>query len=97
MCIKNASINTPEEKLDWIFTAFDQDGGGTIDVDEIRDTVIAIFKISGTDEDEAAIDECVNGIRNAVDTDGDGEISKEEFIANAMNSNFIWDLIKDKE
>ena len=46
MCIKNASIKTPEKKLSWIFTAFDQDGGGTIDVDEIRDTVVALFKMS---------------------------------------------------
>ena len=29
-------LNTAEEKLGWIFTAFDADGGGTIDVEEIR-------------------------------------------------------------
>ena len=29
-------LNTPEEKLNWIFTAFDTDGGGSIDVEEIK-------------------------------------------------------------
>ena len=96
MCIKHASIKTPEEKLNWIFTAFDQDGGGTIDVDEIKDTVVALFKMSGKEEDENAIVECVDGIRNAVDVDGDGEITKEEFILNAINSDFICELIDNK-
>ena len=30
------NLYTPEDKLNWIFTAFDTDGGGTIDVEEIR-------------------------------------------------------------
>ena len=37
-------LNTPEEKLGWIFTAFDADGGGSIDVEEIR---LVVFQIGG--------------------------------------------------
>ena len=37
-------LNTKEDKLGWIFTAFDQDGGGYIDVDEIRDIVTCLFR-----------------------------------------------------
>ena len=33
--VKNMA--TIEEKLNWIFTAFDSDGGGSIDYDEITD------------------------------------------------------------
>ena len=97
MCIKNAAIVTTEEKLNWIFTAFDQDGGGTIEVGEIRDTVEAFFKIAGKEADEDDIDECVNEIRNAVDIDGDGEITKEEFILNAVKSDFICELIEKEQ
>ena len=39
-------LNTNEEKLGWIFTAFDQDGGGYIDVDEIRDIVTCLFRLT---------------------------------------------------
>ena len=30
-------LDTIEDKLSWIFTAFDSDGGGSIDYDEITD------------------------------------------------------------
>ena len=38
------TINTPEEKLNWIFTAFDSDGGGSIDVEEIKEIVLGCFR-----------------------------------------------------
>ena len=41
MMVKYTSnLQSPEEKLNWIFTAFDQDGGGSVDVDEIRGIVV---------------------------------------------------------
>ena len=36
---------------------------------------------------------CVTDVRDAIDGDGDGEISKEEFVKNAMGSKFISDLL----
>ena len=38
------TIKTPEEKLNWIFTAFDTDGGGSIDVEEISEIVLGCFR-----------------------------------------------------
>ena len=73
-------MNTPEDKLDWIFTAFDKDDGGTIDTEEIKDIVVGLFKMAGIEEDEDLIDACVMDINKAVDADGDGEITKEEFV-----------------
>ena len=34
--INVGDLSDPELKLGWIFTAFDADGGGSIDADEIR-------------------------------------------------------------
>ena len=56
-------LNTPEDKLNWIFTAFDTDGGGTIDVDEIRDIVVGLFRLAGIEEDDDLITVCVSDIR----------------------------------
>ena len=95
MCIKNAAIDTVEDKLNWIFLAFDHDCGGTIDVEEIKETVEAFFKINGKEGDEKAIEEYVSGIKEAVDKDGDGEITREEFVNNAMKSSFICKLMSN--
>ena len=44
MLVKNApDLNSPEQKKDWIFTAFDQDDGGTIDDDEVYEIVVAFI------------------------------------------------------
>merc|ERR1712232_890213 len=83
-------LNTPEDKLNWIFTAFDTDGGGSIDVDEIRDIVVGLFRLAGIEEDDDLVTVCVSDIRDAVDEEGDGDISKEEFVKNAMKSKFIF-------
>jgi len=89
-----SDLNTPEDKLNWIFTAFDQDGGGSIDVEEIRDIVVGLFRLAGIEEDEDLLTACVSDVRDAVDKDGDGDISKEEFVKNAMNSKFIHNMLK---
>ena len=99
MMVKNApNLDSPEEKIVWIFTAFDQDGGGTIDVNEVSEIVVALFKMAGKEStgllSEQEIEDCVDDIIDAVDTDGDGVITKEEFVQNAMNSDFILKMVK---
>eukprot|EP00092_Neocalanus_flemingeri_P072599 GFUD01089418.1.p1 GENE.GFUD01089418.1~~GFUD01089418.1.p1 ORF type:complete len:200 (-),score=72.88 GFUD01089418.1:90-689(-) len=90
-------MKKPEEKLRWIFTAFDADGGGTIDVEEIREIVVWLFRLAGIDEDEDLLASCLMDIRDTIDEDRDGDISMEEFVKNAMNSKFVASLVKTKE
>ena len=33
--------------------------------------------------------------REAIDTEGDGEVSKEEFVVNATQSKFIFNMLKN--
>ena len=89
--VKN--LDTPEDKLNWIFTAFDTDGGGSIDVEEIRDIVEGLFRLAGIEEDEDMLASCVTDVRAAIDDDGDGDISKKEFVKNALGSKFIADML----
>ena len=97
MMVKYTSnLQSPEEKLNWIFTAFDQDGGGSIDGDEIRGIVVGLFKMSDKIENEEEIIACIKEIQEAIDADGDGNISKEEFVENAMKSSFIYKMVTEK-
>ena len=61
--VKN--MTTPEEKLNWIFTAFDADAGGSIDVHEIRDIVVWMFRFAGIEEDADILESCVVDVRLA--------------------------------
>ena len=40
------TIETAEEKLGWIFTAFDEDGGGFMDPDEVAQIVLGLFRLN---------------------------------------------------
>ena len=40
--VKN--LDTPEAKLGWMFDAYDADGGGTVDAEEITSIVVGLFR-----------------------------------------------------
>lgn len=43
----------------WIFNVFDEDGGGTIDVEEVQKLVVSLLKLTENPLDEENISECV--------------------------------------
>ena len=59
--VKNMS--SIEEKLNWIFMAFDADNGGSIDLNEIREIVIWMFRFAGIEEDPDLLASCVIDVR----------------------------------
>ena len=59
--VKN--MTTPEEKLNWIFSAFDADNGGSIDVEEIREIVVWMFRFGGIEEDPDMVEACILDVR----------------------------------
>ena len=56
-------LDTVEDKLSWIFTAFDADGGGSIDNDEIYDICEGLFRLAGIEEDPDLLASCVSDVR----------------------------------
>ena len=69
MLIKNApNMKNPEEKLSWIFTVFDQDGGGSIEVEELYEIVQALVKMAGKEKNNE--EEEIN--ENQEECNGDG-------------------------
>ena len=87
------NLPLPEEKISWIFNVFDEDGGGSIDADEVEKVVHSLLKMTGSTAGQEEISDCVNMILKAVDKDGDGDISKEEFVGNALKIDFISNIL----
>ena len=91
------NMSSPKDKLEWIFRVFDEDGGGSIDIDEVIRLVIGLFNMGGEGEDKEVLLACVLDIIEVIDVDGDGEITRDEFVTNAMKSGFIQKLLDEKE
>ena len=66
------SVSTPTHTVKFAFDLFDNDGGGTIAKNEIRQLVSLV--IGGKD-----IDKKVKDLLGKMDEDGDGEVTLEEF------------------
>ena len=80
--------------LEWIFKVFDEDGGGTIDIDELIKIVIGLFNMSGEKADREVILACVIELLEVIDEDGNEEITLDEFVNNGMKSGFIRNLME---
>ena len=59
----SVKIETTQDKLDWIFRAFDADNDGRITETEIRKIVIYLFKVANIDEGEEFLVACIADIK----------------------------------
>ena len=89
LAINSTGLNSPEDKLKWMFDVFDKDGGGTISAEEIDVVLQGLFEMSGKDFEDNELDQVTRDIMDAIDADGDGDVTKDEFIRNAMKCQFI--------
>ncbi|XP_064395710.1 neuronal calcium sensor 1-like isoform X2 [Halichondria panicea] len=87
--LSTASRGSLEEKLQWTFQLYDHNHDGVITRDEMEAVVEAIYKMVGSmvefPEGAETPQLRVNRIFEAMDTNGDGKITEEEFIQGAKN------------
>ena len=97
MQVKKAmELTEIEDKLEWIFKIFDQDGAGYIDVLELQDVIEGVYRMVGKPVDKDEVMDCIAEIRYAIDDDRDWKITKEEFVTNGLKSKFILQLLETK-
>ena len=79
--------------MKWIFNVFDRDTSGSIDGEEINAMLRGLFAMAGIEFDEEDVKRCLKEIMGVCDDDGDGEITKNEFVKNALRSLFIRSIL----
>ncbi|XP_039901534.1 guanylyl cyclase-activating protein 2-like [Simochromis diagramma] len=88
-----------EHKLRWSFKVYDKDGNGYVDRNELRSIIDSIYRVkkiskNNTSDSYLTVDEVVDRILAAVDTDGDGTVSMEEFIRGAQQDPWLLNILK---
>ncbi|KAM9408990.1 guanylyl cyclase-activating protein 2-like [Pholidichthys leucotaenia] len=88
-----------DHKLRWSFKVYDKDGNGSVDRNELWSIIDSIFRINkisqaNSDNEELTVDEVVDRILAAVDKDGDGTVSMEEFIQGAQQDPWLLKMLK---
>lgn len=82
-------------RLRWAFNVYDKDRSNTIDIEEMRNIVKAVFDLTVLPElmpGKTAI-EFADELFREVDINGDGEITFEEFVEAANKNETIIDLL----
>uniref|UniRef100_UPI0037E77A78 guanylyl cyclase-activating protein 2-like n=1 Tax=Semicossyphus pulcher TaxID=241346 RepID=UPI0037E77A78 len=88
-----------DHKLRWSFKVYDKDNNGYVDRKELRSIIDSIYRIkkgskTGVADGQLTVDEVVDRIIQAVDSDGDGHISMDEFIAGAKQDPWLLNMLK---
>ena len=105
LAINATSLNSPEDKLNWMFDVFDKDGGGTISSDEIKDLIMSdnfncstgitidfcsgLFEMAGQEVEEEDLDAVSKDIMSTIDEDGDGDVTKVNYLRFLYNDLFL--------
>merc|ERR1711892_11661 len=88
LAIDVTSSGTPEEKLNCAFSMYDVDGNGGIDLVEMTSLVQSIYQVMGTNKEQAqeveSAEERAKTIFKQMDRDGDGEVTREEFVQTCL-------------
>ena len=83
----HSNASSAREKLEWLFNAYDRDGDGSIDYEELNNIVHALFILHGIDREQHSVAYFTYEIMATLDLNNDDKISRQEFVH----------MLKDKE
>ena len=88
-------IECAEDKLIWIFDVCDTNGKDALTGTEIYDVVTRLFAMVGIRIEKSILAARTEELVEAIAQDNEREITKSEFVNNAMKCEFVSDIIND--
>jgi recoverin len=83
----------PREKLKYAFEMYDQDHSHYLDEKEIKQVVVAMFKLLGVDQQNVNFDRCIDNIMTSLDVNNDAKITRSEFIDGVLTDSYLNTLL----
>jgi len=97
LAINITSAGKPEQKLEWAFAMYDINGDGTIEQNEMKEIIGAIYHMVGMNPGDGNNDDTPESrtkeIFAKMDENSDGVLSKEEFIKGCMSDQFLYQML----
>ncbi|XP_038553218.1 guanylyl cyclase-activating protein 1 [Micropterus salmoides] len=84
-----------QQKLRWYFKLYDIDRSGCIDREELLLIIKSIHAISGI-PGEMSAEDFANMVFDKIDTNGDGELSYEEFMEGVQNDEMLQKTLTER-
>ncbi|CAF3958770.1 unnamed protein product [Rotaria sp. Silwood2] len=95
--INITSQGTPDKKLEMAFRMYDCNGDGSIDENEMRRIISAIYELIGDEIDkkerQIEAEERAMNIFTMMDKNSDGILSREEFVDGCLNDEQLYQLL----
>ena len=95
LAVHAGMMKSDEEKLNWIFDVFDKNGKGVIKGNDVDEVVAGLFRLVGIRIENSILAARMEDLLESVNGDLEEEITKENFIKNAMRCDFVSDIIND--
>jgi len=101
LAINITSGGKPEEKLEWAFQMYDINGNGTIERNEMVEIIKAIYSMLGAEDSAMSGDMTAESrtgeIFRKMDSNGDGVLTKDEFMKGCMNDKQLYAMLLAEE
>ena len=93
MAMHSTKMETPEDKLTWIFNMYDRNLSGTIETEELSNMFRTLFDMSGLKVSDVQIEMLTSDMMQQLDLDGNGVLDKTEFLEGSLGTPFLMQLL----
>lgn len=92
--LTSTSVNY-KKKLEWVFNLYDIDGNGTIDREEFRTIIEAIYKVLDSKQKHSfkSIEQNANDLFQQIDVDKSKTITLDEFVKACTKDKYLLELL----